>query len=187
MSNPYIDSLDNNEKVAVVIRTLIRLYLSSQVQTRVEYKYSLLHLAVGFEIEQASRLSEEPHTVSSLASRLNLSMKTASRIVRELMKFGMVTQRESPDDGRVRHLYASDGYYAQGGDSILEGIQAVLNHAFGEQWSKLEIDPQMDWFPEPGLYTEASSQINNFRRHFHPDSLQARNPRGSDRDLGEDI
>ncbi len=166
MESDYIDGLSPEDRVAQVFRTLIRLYISSQVQARSERKWSLPQLAIEFEIEQAARLAPEPHTVSSLSATLGLSIKAVSRIVRDLIKWGTIEQHESPSDARVKFLCPTAAYYANGGDGILLGIQEVLQHAFGDQWRQLEPGPEIDWFPQAGLYSQATPDIARFRRHF---------------------
>lgn len=166
MESEYIDGLSQEDQVAQVCRTLIRLYITSQVQARSERKWSLPQLAIEFEIEQAARLAAEPHTVSSLSATLGLSIKAVSRIVRDLIKWGTIEQHESPTDARVKYLCPTAEYYNNGGDVILTGIQAVLQHAFGDSWRELEPAQDLDWFPDASLYSGATPDIAGFRRHF---------------------
>ena len=162
----YSDSISNDDRIATVFRTLLRLYLSSQVRSRGARQWSLRQLAIEFEIEQAARFAETPHTVSTLAKALDLPVKIVSKVVRELVTHGSVEMYESPHDARAKYIKPTNAYYKNGGDGILIGIQAVLQQAFGDSWRDLEIDKEIDWFPSSSLYTNASSDIKKFRKHF---------------------
>ena len=161
-----IAKLDPNVDILETIQTFLRLYISSQAAARGDRKFSLIQLAIEFEIEQASRLADTPHTVSSLAKLYDMPKSAVSRITGHLIENGMIEQKMSPADRRVRYLTPTNAYYESGGLGIFSSIRAFLDHNFGESWRTLSREKHADQFMHHSSYRQATSDIDKFRNRF---------------------
>lgn len=157
MDHAYIESLTREDRVAAGISVFIRLWLNGMTRSVIGRDWTIAQLAMLFEVTQAYQYRDEPHTITSLADELRMPVQTVSRQIREFNALGIVRQRKSSKDARVRYLIPSKRY--SGLHDLNRIIDTFGKHWYrGDSWSKLDKAKGALWYCPMDICSDTVAQ-----------------------------